>query len=243
MANSMTQAHSPSYLFHEYRYERKFLVTGLDTRQLATMIRLHPMAFSTAYPDRPVNNIYFDTEDFQYFRDNVEGVSNRKKIRIRWYGNWEDTEVLPVLEYKIKRGPVGYKKNYRLAPVQINPAKFDVAAVVDQMLDCDLPDIVRLDLAGHRPVLVNSYHRMYNLSHDRRFRLTIDNEMTYYRVMAASGTLRFRDTDHHSTVIELKYPMENDKDAKSVTNAFPFRMTKNSKYVSGINRVYGGNTY
>lgn len=111
----------------------------MDTRQLKTLIHLHPMVFSTAYPDRSVNNIYFDTEDFQYYRDNVEGVSNRRKIRIRWYGDWENREVSPVLEYKIKRGPVGYKTSYKLAPVKMNSSDFRVGNILDQMLKCDLP--------------------------------------------------------------------------------------------------------
>lgn len=91
--------------------------------------------------------------------------------------------------------------------------------------------------------MLNSYRRRYFLSHDGCFRVTIDNDMTYCKVLPSVGTLLCKETDHQNTVIELKYLMAEDNNAKSVSNAFPFRMTKNSKYVSGVSRVYGGSSF
>ena len=240
---NMTQPQPLLLPEHQYRYERKFLIAGLNTKQLILLIHLHPMAFVAAYPDRSVNNIYFDTEDFLYFRDNVEGVSNRKKIRIRWYGELADSNVSPVLEYKIKRGPVGYKKSYPLGPFKASSTNFNVTTMLDQMLDCNIPESVRLDLASHRPVLLNSYERKYYVSRDGRYRVTIDNKMTFYRVKPSAGTLLCRQIDFLNTVIELKYSMMEDNDARSVSNSFPFRMTKNSKYVTGVSRMFGGRSF
>lgn len=239
----MDQAQPSSSDESRYRYERKFLVSGFDTRQLVTMIRLHPLVFSTAFPDRSVNNIYFDTEDFQYFRDNVEGVSNRKKIRIRWYGPLDGALISPVLEYKIKRGPVGYKVSYPLAQVKLDFGIIKIRNILDQMLDCDLPESVKHDLRCHKAVMLNSYRRKYFLSRDRRFRVTVDNNLAYYRITSSNSNTLHKDADYRNSVIELKYSMEDDNEAKSVSNAFPFRMTKNSKYVSGVDRLYGGVTY
>jgi hypothetical protein len=39
-------------------------------------------------------------------------------------------------------------------------------------------------------------------------------------------------------VVELKYQIEDDPRAQRIAAAFPFRMTRSSKYVQGIERVY-----
>ena len=43
--------------------------------------------FHNPYKNRTVNSIYFDTNDYSFLRANIDGVSFRKKIRIRWYNN------------------------------------------------------------------------------------------------------------------------------------------------------------
>jgi len=40
-------------------------------------------------------------------------------------------------------------------------------------------------------------------------------------------------------IIELKYDIEDDKHAHSVASRFPFRLSKNSKYVTGIEYLFG----
>ena len=52
---------------------------------------------STLYEKRLVNSIYFDNNDFEIYYDSVEGLSPRKKIRLRYYGepnhNLEDKKI------------------------------------------------------------------------------------------------------------------------------------------------------
>jgi hypothetical protein len=44
--------------------------------------------------------------------------------------------------------------------------------------------------------------------------------------------------DPNHLVVELKYPKPQDVEAERVSRVFPFSVTKNSKYVTGIERVY-----
>ena len=39
-----------------------------------------------AFPDRIVNNVYFDTPDLAAFEANLWGAPERRKCRLRWYG-------------------------------------------------------------------------------------------------------------------------------------------------------------
>ncbi|MFT6321967.1 MAG: hypothetical protein ACJAT4_002902 [Granulosicoccus sp.] len=42
------------------------------------------------------------------------------------------------------------------------------------------------------------------------------------------------DTD---VVMEMKYDVDDDQEAGKVSSAFPFRLTKNSKYVNGVDHL------
>jgi hypothetical protein len=44
----------------------------------------------------------------------------------------------------------------------------------------------------------------------------------------------FSEMDGERTVVELKYDIEHEPGAQLITSAFPFRLTKNSKYVTGV---------
>ena len=42
---------------------------------------------SQLYPTRIVNSLYLDNKDLSMFENSVEGITPRKKLRIRTYGN------------------------------------------------------------------------------------------------------------------------------------------------------------
>ncbi len=44
--------------------------------------------------------------------------------------------------------------------------------------------------------------------------------------------------DINNIILELKYNQDMDNGANYIVNCFPFRLTKSSKYVSGIESLY-----
>lgn len=207
----------------DYRYERKYRLSGLSKAWLEQMIRLHPAGFRTLYPERRVNNIYFDTADFSAYRLNVIGAPHRRKYRLRWYG---DVAALqhPVLEVKIKNAELGYKEHYPQPDSQWS----------------GLPHLLRhlpaLREQALQPVMVNRYRRNYWGSADGRFRITVDDSLQFaaYRPGCAPHFLLSDD----ALILELKYAAEDDADAQHIFAGLPFRQTKNSKYVTGVNLLY-----
>ena len=95
-----------------YRYERKFQSEGRSVGVVESLIRQNPVGFSPAFRPRQINNIYFDTPGLNCFHDNLRGVPNRWKFRVRWYGNNGNEISQPLLELKIKKGTVGTKKTW-----------------------------------------------------------------------------------------------------------------------------------
>ena len=220
-----------------YRYERKYLVDQLDEHQTKAIIRRHPSLFYEPYPPRYINNFYLDTPEMDNYYDNIGGSGNRRKVRIRWYGELFGKIDHPVLEFKIKHGMVGTKLHYNFPSFSIEKGYHD-KYLMERVKASDLPPHVKNILRDQNVVLLNRYYRRYYATKDGRYRVTIDTGLTFYRVERLKNHFTHKQTDYRNIVVELKYNIEHDVSAFKVSGFFPFRMTKSSKYVQGIERVY-----
>ncbi len=221
----------------EYRYERKFLIDRLDAHQVRALVKRHPAMFYEPYPPRYVNNLYLDTKGMDNYADNVSGVGERRKVRIRWYGDLFGEIAKPRLEFKIKSGLVGTKQSFPFAPLILDQ-RFCHRYYRECLAAAELPDAVFHTLRDLDVVLCNRYFRWYFAARDQRFRITIDKELAYYQVKRANNRFVHKSVDHGKIVVELKYGQSLDTQADRVSSLFPFSVSKNSKYVSGIQRVY-----
>jgi hypothetical protein len=216
----------------DWRYERKFLVGNCDMRTLEQTILSNPMYFRKLHAERQINNIYFDTEDFICLVQNVDGQASRRKMRVRWYGDTFGHINKPVLEIKIKEALVGRKRRYKLQPFDLSKS-FDKKTISQCLANSDLPETVASSLQIMPPTLLNSYIRRYYISANQQYRLTLDYNLKFYTV-AAGGKTAFRQRKSTDLIIEIKYDEDNDNNVDQITNDFPFRLTKSSKYVQGI---------
>ena len=219
------------------RFERKFLISGYTSKEVEQMVKFHPACFKEIFHERNINNIYFDTIGFDYYYDNVEGSTERLKVRIRWYDNLFGIIKNPILEYKIKSGLLGKKESYPLNPFELD-MQFDRARLIEMLADNIVPFRVRNEILSLKPVLLNTYARKYYLSADKNFRITIDKNLTYYRISDGGNTFINKSVDKDNTVLELKYDSDFEVEAKEIGSQLPFAITKNSKYLTGLERVF-----
>jgi SPX domain protein involved in polyphosphate accumulation len=225
---------------YDWRYERKFLIEDYSEAEVINSIKQHPAIFSNIFHSRQVNNVYFDSLAFKNYIANVEGVSDRQKIRVRWYGARFGRIENPVLEYKIKKGHLGRKEYYPLTSFSMSD-KAGTFDLLKMMKQATLPSRIQHDIRSLLPHLANSYTRQYYLSADKRFRLTVDTNMRFFQLdHMHSGSFREQYPGVQSIVMELKYSSCEgiDLDAREITSRFQFRVTKNSKYVSGIDKTF-----
>lgn len=216
-----------------FRYERKFLPDGLGPSAAESSLRLHPALFARAYPERTINNIYLDSPDLRHYLNHINGAAERVKVRIRWYGTPLDVVVRPVLELKHKRGDVGHKQSHLLPPLSLQHG-FCPDAVRAILRDANLPDSTRSQILCLEPLLFNSYQRRYFCSADKRYRVTLDYNLKFARPRRG---LRLPPDAFHpfaGLIVELKYGIEDSPGAEQVANRFPFRLSRFSKYVAGI---------
>jgi SPX domain protein involved in polyphosphate accumulation len=209
----------------------------LDVHQVLALVKLHPAMFYQPYPPRYVNNLYLDTEGLDNYQDNFSGVGERRKVRLRWYGDLFGDIQRPVLEFKVKSGWVGTKVSYPFAPFVLD-WQFCHQTYRESLARASLPDAVAERMRSVHVVLCNRYYRWYFATRDERFRVTVDTEMTFYQVRKTRNSFVHRYVDHNHVVVELKYPKPQDVEAERVSRRFPFSVTKSSKYVAGIERVY-----
>jgi hypothetical protein len=220
------------------RYERKCLVEGLILPQVQSLVRQHPRMFYAPYPPRYVNSLYLDTVEMDNYHDNVIGAPDRRKVRLRWYGDLLGEITRPMLEVKIKQGLVGMKQAYPLDILHLDP-QFCYETFQQTVARSDIPEIIRRDLRSLHPVLLNCYYRHYYASRDGCFRVTLDSELIFYKVNGAFGNaFLHRQRSNSQIIVEIKYARQFESTAERVISFFPFRVTRNSKYVQGVERVY-----
>ena len=218
------------------RYERKFLAPRCSLAEVLATVRRHPAAFREVYPERFVNNIYFDSPALRDYFDHVNGATDRVKTCIRWYGALSGPIAAPTLERKVKRGVVSGKHAYPLPPLHVNGG-IEPGPLQAAFENAGLPGSVRAGLLQLHPVLVNRYRRRYFLSADGRFRLTADDELQFLAARRTTGTTVSPRRGSPTVILELKFEAREADHAARVTNAFPFRLTRCSKYVLGVEQL------
>lgn len=207
---------------------------SVPLQELLAIVKTNSFLFREVYHERQINNIYFDTNDYRFYFDNVDGVSNRQKVRIRWYGKMMGEIIDPKLEFKIKKGLVGDKWTYNLNSFLMSN-QIGLTSLQQVFKDSGLGNPIFEMIRDLKPTLLNSYRRRYFVSANKKFRITLDYDVNYRNIKDKFNCFGAIAEQDSFNVVELKYNLEDDKLANQVTTQFTFRLSKNSKYVNGVN--------
>ena len=195
-------------------------------------VRSHRLGFRTAYPDRRVNNVYFDTIELRAFEENVAGISQRDKARYRWYG-FEPLPQAGTLEFKNKHAALGWKDNFKFPsiPYQEGETWRDFQRTLREKLEPK--DRIQFDTCG-QPVLINRYSRRYFESLDRRIRITLDAEQEMLdQLRSPFPNIRLRLNLPEVHVLEVKCEEEDHAAIVDTLSDCPVRISRFSKYSAG----------
>jgi len=218
--------------FEKSRYEKKFVIYEISKEEIEYIIKLHPSLFSEIFYERQVNNIYLDSMNLRCFQEHLNGTAERLKIRIRWYGEMFGKIKNPVLEVKAKKNELGSKLHFQLKSFSLcEDFSFDELKKV--FSSSDLPSWLIEELKISQPVLLNCYKRKYFLSADKKFRLTLDTDLEFFRIKKF-GNLFLEKINSNEKILELKYNLNNFEEAEKICQHLPFRIMALSKFVSGV---------
>lgn len=218
----------------EYRYERKFFIENLTKYEVESLVKLHPAIFFEIFNRRFVNNIYFDSFNLRNYFENIEGATDRIKIRIRWYGDLFGDIDRPILEIKIKKGLLGKKLSIPIKPFLL-VEESGISTILKSIKH--LSEGLTVDFEALIPTLLNRYSRKYYQSSDKKYRITIDSQQSFYLINKEHNSFLNRHDEFASVILELKYDQGYEAESHYITSNFPFRMTKSSKYQNGIQKI------
>ena len=219
----------------DWRFEIKFVTSPDKENEL-----LHWMGSKAGlrkcFPGRTVNSLYLDTPDYRTACDNLDGIPQRKKYRIRWYNSeWPSSESPATFEIKIRNGKLGRKLNSRL--------------------DCSLDKIMYSDIQSReciaygamslrnnlpfdnilKPSLLVSYNReYYTFAND--IRMTIDKHLSFSSP-PENEVQKIEKLKTEIIVLEFKFPGNEHNSASEIMLDLPFTAFRNSKYLLGLSRL------
>lgn len=134
-----------------------------------------------------------------------------------------------MLEKKYKIGQAGGKEKTDLGKIGTDLFQDQERSIHSQRLPFPLQEVC----SGLIPTLYNRYQRYYFLSYNQRMRMTVDTDITFAR---PEQSFRYPLKDH--IVVEFKYLPEDQEVAQSISQQFPWRIYKYSKYITGMNLLY-----
>jgi hypothetical protein len=213
----------------ELRYELKYRVDTLDAARAEGRLRAAPGAFFDEYPARTVHSVYFDTRDLAAYRDHVDGLGERAKVRLRWYGDAPGDAVH--LEIKRREGALIQK---RVVPHQA-PGwhRRDLSDVVHALLGALPSRGLGLRVEELIPVVRISYERRY-LATAAGLRATLDEETR----VAAPEELEGPGIPLATGLLcELKFAPPLAGAAQAAAQALGWPRVRHSKYLRGVREL------
>ena len=202
------------------RFERKYIERKNNAYLFKSFLIRNK--FFKKYNKRMVNSIYFDDLNFSSFKDNVDGNTQRLKIRIRWY---DENTSLVNLEIKNKNGFLGWKNIIKLQDI-INIEE-DIKNYSNSQLENNLKVIFKKNMF---PIIKTRYSREYYEYGNVNIRATVDTQLEFFSVKT-----NFK-INYDKEIMEFKYPASDDKIFRDLLiSKNNFRFQKFSKYVVGVN--------
>ena len=180
------------------RYEKKFPFEESNLESIYSY--LLSFGFIDAYPERQVNSIYYDTNEFFLYNISEAGISDRLKKRIRWYDNKNEL----ILEYKIKESELGIKKTNKKFLLKDQIRKIEILNPTDYSIQ-----IKKIPSSLENIYLPNvgvTYKRKYLISVCGTTRITLDYQIKFARIF--NGPDNYQITNwipFSNSVLEIKY--------------------------------------
>ena len=194
-----------------FRIEEKLLI---DSTQIFSFKKwLSEKGYIKLYADRKIRSLYFDNLHNQMFIDSEEGITPRKKIRVRDYPKTDDNNLY--FEKKISSPEGRYKKKEIIDIMKFK--NFKIFGYYDE------------NYKSCYPKIFVEYLREYFDTDGCR--LTIDTKILYSAFENPNNNIF-----DFKTAVEIKSQINKNLD--DLRNQFPFQRIRFSKYCRGFNILF-----
>ena len=180
------------------------------------------------YGDRNVNSIYFDTENFQSAQDNLAGISDRKKYRVRWYN--DDVKNL-IHEIKIKKNNLGKKISLK-SKSDLKDIKRFFSHTNNLFKNKNARNFIEnINYFDLKPVMKISYERSYYVFKNQ-IRITFDRNLKYH--LYSNDRIKNEKFLDNMCVIEFKFDEKDNILAQEILQNSNFVPKRFSKYLRSL---------
>ena len=215
-----------------FRREVKFLLPNADVGKFRRLLECNGRRLVHNEPVSTVRSIYFDDVRLSDCQANLDGISQRRKVRLRWYDSLTPSDPL-FFEIKWRDNQVTGKHRLELRTRQ-RVSALSYRQIVDELIDVLPPQHVGDLLKRSEPVVIVEYRREHFASADGRLRVTLDYDLAFYdqtgkQHISTSFPHRMPDM----IVLEAKGPQGCHEEIKELLYPFKPRMGPCSKYVHG----------
>jgi hypothetical protein len=217
----------------EARYELKIPLTKFEYENIKKNFINNNIFLFKTFNDREVESLYFDDVNKKAFSDNLIGLSNRSKYRIRHYFNYNNPEIF--FEIKEKKNKLTLKKRYKLKKnifnyFYSNNLFFTKKAFRnrEEFFNQKINFIIKRKKLF--PEILIKYNRKYFSYKD--IRITIDKNMKYKKILFSNNSQYLPMKAY--AVLEIKAEQKFDYQMSEIINILDVKTKKYSKFTSGM---------
>lgn len=212
----------------EYRYEIKFVLNEINLTSALNWIYTSTK-LRKKFEGRYVNSLYFDDPEFGAVRDNLAGISQRQKIRLRWYRHADRINGL-ILEQKNRTDRYGSKNRFSVRDKRLTERPItDINRCVERILRENMVSVETYYAAS----LHIEYYRQY-FEDSNGLRVTFDREITFKNIISCSTIDTLPAASYPPVVMELKFIPELKIYVAELLRTFPLTPKRHSKYLAGL---------
>ena len=213
----------------EYRYEIKFVLDELGLAKSKEWLYSSTSAVK-AFNKRVVNSIYFDDLNYSAVKDNLSGISERKKLRLRWYGTQNCSKA--TFEVKMRNGRIGSKSQYQI--------KFPENSFFNLSFG-DITSLCISDLSAQNlifdeyifPSLYVSYTREYYET-QTGIRITLDQDINFSDTQLNSTLTDNSLIPYPRKIMEIKCDLNKKDEVSNLIRPLHMTPKRHSKYLIGL---------
>lgn len=172
-----------------------------------------------------VNSIYFDNLNLLTYRDKQDGVANRLKLRLRYYGLSPEKFVF---EVKKKASYIGLKDRFEFSRSDVEIYFNRQKGSINNFLNANFPGFV--------PTMYVGYKRKAFERKETSLRYSIDSNITWclppFDFQTLLSPKQSPLTPMNKFILEVKFSEKLPKDFQDLIKRFQLTWIENSKYAN-----------
>ena len=215
------------------RYEVKVVLDNSELAEVFQWLKKDTLA-KEKYDKRKVHSLYLDDIFYSSVKDNLAGISDRKKIRLRWYGEDEE-KFKPSFEIKFREGRLGFKEVHRIPSLDGNFIDRPINSIIRECNKELISQNIVLD-NYLIPSLQTTYEREY-YEDNEGVRFTLDKNINFYKPLLLGKLNTTLPTPYPLQVLEVKFPSDLKNKVNKLISSLNLRPRRHSKYLIGLSSL------